>query len=128
LRFLIDNSLSPLIADGLGKVGHDARHVRDYGMQKAADPIIFERARRERRTIVAADTDFGAILALRGTRKPSVILFRLATHRPEKQLALLLATLPKIEDDIANGSAITIEESRVRIRPLPIKMVRRRAR
>jgi len=34
-------------------------------MQKAADDQIFDRAKLERRTIVAADTDFGTILALR---------------------------------------------------------------
>ena len=54
MRFLIDNSLSPFIADGLKKSGHDAAHVRGYGMQKAADPLIFDRAKSERRTIVAA--------------------------------------------------------------------------
>ncbi len=32
MRFLIDNALSPRIAEGLNEAGHDAIHVRDIGL------------------------------------------------------------------------------------------------
>ncbi len=121
MKFLVDQALSSQVASLLVEAGHDAIHVRAYDMHMSPDSAIFERAAAEDRGIISADTDFGTLLALRDTSKPSVIILRYPLLRtPDKQAQVIVANLPAIDADLQNGAVVIIEPSRIRIRPLPI--------
>jgi len=121
VKFLIDNALSPIVATVLREAGHDAVHVRDRGLHAAKDEDLFDLAVGEDRILVSADTDFGTLLAKRAAARPSVVLFRHgADHRPRVQVEILLSNMPNLTEALAQGSLVTIEPTRVRIRRLPL--------
>src|SRR5262249_40851211 len=121
VKFLIDNALSPQVAMLLRNAGHDAIHVREYGLQQATDVEIVERAALEFRVVVSADTDFGTLLALRRQALPSVVLFRGATSRSAQGVVeRLLLELARVRSSLDAGCILTLEPSRSRVRRLPI--------
>ena len=113
--------MSPVVGQELREAGHDAVHVGDVLSLAAPDAEILEHAARDARVIVAADTDFGELLAMRQVSRPSVVLFHRQTgRRPREQAELLLANLPAVEADLDAGAVVVVEERRLRVRALPI--------
>ncbi|NUP95249.1 MAG: DUF5615 family PIN-like protein [Planctomycetaceae bacterium] len=121
MRFLIDNQLSPKLALALTSLGHDAVHVKSLGLADASDERIFDLAAKEERVVVAADTDFGTLLAARRSVRPSVVLFRVPnSYRTEARLRLLLDHLPSLEPHLRSGCIAVFSHERLRVRALPI--------
>jgi predicted nuclease of predicted toxin-antitoxin system len=121
VKLLVDNALSPALANLLRNAGHEAVHVREVGLHRARDEEIFERAVAEDFILVSADTDFATLLATRSTSKPSLILFRGGgSRRPDASAALMLANLGQLAEALAAGCIVTFEPARLRVRPLPI--------
>lgn len=120
MKFLIDNAVSPMLAEGLRAKGHDAVHIRDLGMAAAPDPEVFELATRQERIIISADTDFGTLVAFALSAKPSFILFRQTDKRPASQLRFLLAHLSSLQESLEAGCIVVFEDHRIRVRALPI--------
>lgn len=121
MRLLIDNALSPGLAVALSDHGHDAIHVRDVELAQAPDAEIFAFAAVQDRVVLSADTDFGTLLALRGERAPSVVLWRRQSPRRDvEQAAVLLGVLATVESELREGAIVVVEAARIRVRPLPI--------
>lgn len=121
MRLLLDENLSPRLADLLGFAGHDVVHVRDIGLTSATDEVVMAAARAQARVLVSADTDFGSLLARSGAVAPSFVLIRRAAgRRVEDQSALILDNLDAITSDLEAGAVVGLGERSLRIRPLPI--------
>jgi predicted nuclease of predicted toxin-antitoxin system len=121
MKLLLDGNLSPKLVATLSDAGHDVVHVRDLHLQAADDPTILETASTEGRVLISADTDFSSLLARRRLTKPSLLLIRRSTGRRASQLSnVLLEILEQVSEPLEEGSVIVLEDTRIRIRKLPI--------
>jgi predicted nuclease of predicted toxin-antitoxin system len=107
------------IVHWLQQNGHDAIHLRDQGLQRLPDPDIFDKAHLERRIILTFDLDFGEIVAFSQGRIVSVVLFRLHNTRTPHVIERLQSAL-NFGDALEKGAVVVVEESRCRVRHLPI--------
>ena len=120
MKFLLDANLSPRLARLLDEQGIESSHVREHGLQRAADESIFDFAAEQSYVLVSEDTDFGEILATRNADRPSVILLRSGEPlTPDQQAVILAANLPALTDDIDAGSIVVFGRARIRVRRLP---------
>ena len=121
MRFLADAGISPRTVEFLRRRGHDAVHVRELAMQRAADRRLTEKARADERIVLTFDLDFGEILALGVVDRPSVVIFRLEDERAVSVNRRLEAVLSEQSKALEHGALILVEDARYRVRLLPIR-------
>ncbi len=122
MKFLLDENISPSLAGLLKSIGYDARHVVEVGYNSTPDFKIADFAVSTGEIIITHDTDFGTILALTGNDKPSVILVRWQSITTLRLFQFLENYLLEFEADLEKGCLIVVEDSKVRIRQLPLKL------
>jgi len=120
LRFIADVHISPLTVTALTLKGYDILRSTDLLPATAADIDILERARVDDRIVITQDLDFSMLIALGRYNQPSLVTLRLSSAKPDIVTRRLLEVLPQLEKELTEGSALTIEDSSVRIRKLPI--------
>ena len=121
MRFLADMGVSTNVVQWLRQNGHDAKHLRDEALHQIANGEIFAKAISENRVVMTFDLDFGEIIALSKGQKVSVILFRLHNTRTSHLIDRLTAVLSDASDALEKGAVVVVEESRHRVRYLPIQ-------
>ncbi|MDJ0734506.1 MAG: DUF5615 family PIN-like protein [Nostocaceae cyanobacterium] len=121
LRLIADVHISPLTVTALKLQGYDIVRSTDFLTATAADVEILEFARVEGRIVLTQDLDFSMLVALSNYDQPSLITLRLSSAKPDVVTQRLLEVLPNLEQDLIEGSAITIDDDSVRIRKLPIR-------
>jgi predicted nuclease of predicted toxin-antitoxin system len=120
MRFLADMGVDIRIVKWLREKGHDATHLRDEGLHRMPNGEIFDKAISENRVILTFDLDFAEIVALSKGEKASVVLFRLHNTRTSRLISRLDTVLSESGEALDRGAVIVIEESRHRVRFLPI--------
>lgn len=120
MKLLLDQGLPISAAALLRDAGHDTIHVGEIEMSEAEDLDIIQRARDEGRVVATLDADFHTLLALDVAITPSVIRIRIERLRAQALTDLLLKVIAECKEDLEQGSAVTVEPSRIRIRRLPL--------
>jgi predicted nuclease of predicted toxin-antitoxin system len=122
MKFIGDIPIARATLERLSLAGHDAISVRDRLSPKASDPEILRLAAMEGRVVICFDLGLADLVALSRQPLPSVITFRTSRHRADYMTRRQESVLPDIADDLKRGALVTIEDARVRVRPLPVQM------
>lgn len=120
MKFLADMGISQRVVRTLRGSGYDAVHLREEGLQRLPDPLILEKARQEGRIILTFDLDFSNLAVASATALPSVIIFRLQNTNPAVVSARLLSVLADCGEDLETGAIVTVDDTRYRLRRLPL--------
>jgi len=120
MKFIADMGISQTTVKWLKAQGFDAIHVRDLSMHRSSDTEIVKKAKREKRIVLTCDLDFGDIVSASGEKCPSVIILRLENETPNNVNSRLKQVLKESSEDLEKGAIISVEETRHRVRPLPL--------
>ncbi len=113
-------NLSPSWVPALASHGISADHWSSIGDSRAPDAVVLEWAHDTGYVVFTNDLDFGAILAAGRAAAPSVIQVRTQNVTPEHLSDLVVRALRQHEAILERGALITIDESRLRSRILPL--------
>ena len=117
---LLDQGLPRTTPIHLRNSGLEAVHAAEIGLSTAEDRTILAHAQQHDQVVVTLDADFHAQLALSGARGPSVIRIRIEGLKAEQLARLLVQVLEQCGDDLKSGAMVTVTESSVRVRRLPL--------
>lgn len=120
MKFIADMGISQTTVQWLKEQGFNAVHVRDMGMHRSSDTDIVKKAMEEERIVLTCDLDFGDIVSASGERCPSVIILRLENETPGNVNRRLTQALRESSEDLKKGAIISVEETRHRVRLLPL--------
>lgn len=122
IRIVLDQGLPRGTASRLRREGWDVVHVGEIGMSRATDQEILDYARQENRVCVTLDADFHALLVLGSERSPSVVRIRIEGLQAIGMAELLIRIRRHIQAAAEQDALITVTETQVRIRQLPVNM------
>ncbi len=132
MRLLLDENVSPSLAERLTRNGHDAVHVNQVGLGGVPDAVIMLWAAQQRRTVVTHDHDFVDNLWSLRAAAPSVI--KLSQRGDSALIGVdaherrLREVLPDLQRRLRAGAIVVLDRDAVHAERLPLGHRLERAR
>ena len=120
VKLLVDMNLSPDWVPVLKSHGWSAVHWSTVGDPRESDRVIMDWAVRHKYIVFTHDLDFGTMLALSHATGPSVLQVRAKDILPNHLENIVIAALKRHDADLVSGSLVVVDETRTRVRILPI--------
>lgn len=114
MKVLLDSCVWSGAKVALTQAGHEVEWCGDW-RSDPGDEEILKRASNDGKVVVTLDKDFGELTVLRGMRHAGIV--RLVGIRANDQGTAAATALQKYAADLGSGAIVTVEASRVRIRP-----------
>jgi predicted nuclease of predicted toxin-antitoxin system len=120
MKILIDMNLSPTWVPFLSSHEIESIHWSSIGGADASDDEILGYAASNEFVVFTHDLDFGALLARRRSRGPSVLQIRSQDVLPSAIGLAVIRAISASRDHLAVGAIVTVNLAHNRIRLLPI--------
>jgi predicted nuclease of predicted toxin-antitoxin system len=117
LRILVDESLSPKLADNLAEDGHECYHANRLGLRGQSDKVIHEAALERTAILISRDLDFSNITKFPPGSHPGLIVIRWPSQIRNRVLIEAIRTrLRTLAESDITGNTVIMEPDRTRIR------------
>jgi predicted nuclease of predicted toxin-antitoxin system len=110
LKFIIDENLSWRIAKSLQKLGIDAVHIKEVGLQGKEDDMIMQYAIKENRVLLTQDSDFADIRNYPPGTHKGIIRFKIKFAPSDVVVECFKKIITHIDSKILTAGAIVITD------------------
>lgn len=121
MRLLADVNVSAIVVETPRSRGIAVTRVPELMDARISDEEIVAFAANSDWIVVTHDQDLTAILAMNGSTRPSLLNVRTSSVEPTFLADCIEAALRGGQHDLALGAVVTVEDSGIRIRRLPIR-------
>ena len=110
MRFLVDESTGPAVAEWLTNEGHEVFSIYDSARGMHDDDIV-KKAFEENRILVTNDKDFGEQVYRERKLHHGIVLLRLDDERAKSKIELLKRLLQSHADRLPDQFVVVTEKS-----------------
>jgi predicted nuclease of predicted toxin-antitoxin system len=120
IKILVDMNLTPDWCPLLVNCGWPTVHWSTVGDPRASDRQIIDWAAANGYIVFTHDLDFGTAVALTHRTGPIILQVRCQDVLPDRIGNLVIAATRQHEKDLESGAVVVVDESKNRVRILPI--------